>query len=280
MPAPHFITTGPLRPGLPVLLSVPHAGRDYAGWSANLRVPLSAVRPLEDRFADALAGQAAAAGFATIIATAPRLAIDLNRAPDDLDPALLDEGVRGGPPPSARSRAGLGLIPSRLADVGPLWRRPFSRDAVRERVRDVHEPYHEAVAHMLATMRRACGAALLLDIHSMPPLGGPDAADIVIGDRFGTTAAPALTDTAQAVLTGLGFRTACNVPYSGGYVVSRHAAPLGNIHAIQIEVDRQIYLDARLDLPGDGLDRVQSAILALARALSAELAPCQRQAAE
>lgn len=268
------------RPDLPVLLSVPHAGRAYDGWTDNLRVPLSAVQVLEDRFADTLVDGAIAAGLAAVIANVPRLAIDLNRAPRDMDPSLVDGWQARGIPVSMKARSGLGLIPSRLAGPGDLWAAPISATEVERRIAAVHRPYHAAIAARLAAMHGRHGAALLIDVHSMPTIADALPAQVVIGDRFGTTAASNMTETALAIFAGLGFRTACNAPYAGDYVVMRHAAPAKGIHAIQIEFDRATYLDAAHDRPGDGLDRVQDALLRTALAMARELILPHRQAAE
>ncbi len=272
-----FTTTHFDRPAGPVLLSVPHAGRDYdPALVAKLRVPLASIRPLEDRYADRLIETAT--GIPTIVARTPRLMIDLNRAPDDLDPDMIRGGY--GHLASTKARAGLGLIPTRLWGVGPLWRAPFDPVDVRARLSDIHTPYHAAIAHMLDAARQRWTTALLIDLHSMPPVKGDDGPDMVIGDRFGASASSQLTAAAEALLKSLGFRVAVNAPYAGGYIVSRHAKPHNNIHALQIEVDRRLYLDAGLDQPGLGLARTQRTILRLVDSLTDELIASIAQAAE
>jgi N-formylglutamate amidohydrolase len=277
MPADAFTTSHFDRPAGPVLVSVPHAGRDYdAAMVAQLRVPLTSIRPLEDRYADHLV--ATATGIPTIIARAPRVMLDLNRAPDDLDPDMIRGGY--GRLASAKARAGLGLIPTRLWGVGPLWRAPFDPADIATRLRDIHTPYHDAINRALEVVHVRWGAALLIDLHSMPPIKGDDGPDIVIGDRFGASASSELTATAEALLNGMGFSVAINAPYAGGYIVSRHAKPHQNIHALQIEVDRRLYLDAALDQPGPGLMRMQRTILKLIESLTEELTAGIAQAAE
>ena len=272
-----FITSHFDPPSGPVLLSVPHAGRDYdAALVAQLRVPLGAIRPLEDRYADRLVDLAGR--IPTIIAKTPRLMIDLNRAPDDLDPDMIRGGY--GRLASAKARAGLGLIPTRLWGVGPLWRAPFEPADMAARLRDVHTPYHAAIGHALAAAQVRWGSAFLVDLHSMPPVKGNDGPDIVIGDRFGASASSQMTATAETCLKAMGFRVAINAPYAGGYIVTRHAQPHHNIHALQIEVDRQLYLDATLDQPGPGLARMQRAIRHLIESLTEELTAGIAQAAE
>jgi N-formylglutamate amidohydrolase len=259
-------------PAGPVLLSVPHAGRAYDDdVIAQLRVPFDAIMPLEDRHADQLTEAALAAGVPTIIALTPRLKIDLNRAPDDLDPESVIGGFGRGAPASAKARAGLGLVPTRLWGVGPLWRKAMESTDLACRIRDIHAPYHGALSTALESARQKYGNAILIDLHSMPPIPGGDAPDIVIGDRFGASAAAEITATAEAILKGLGFRVAINTPYAGGYVITRHAAVSRGVHALQIEVDRRLYLDAALDQPSPGLARIQRAIAMLIDSLGAEL---------
>jgi N-formylglutamate amidohydrolase len=265
----------------PVILSVPHAGRVYdSALIDQLRVPLNAILPLEDRYADRLTEAAAMAGFPTIIAQTPRLAIDLNRAPDDLDPVSIRGGFAGGLPTSAKARAGLGLIPTRLWGVGALWRAPFERAGIDARLRTIHAPYHAAIADALAAARRHWSSAILIDLHSMPPINDDNAPDIVIGDRFGTSASSQLAAAAESVFKAAGLRVAINAPYAGGYIVSRHARPHAGVHALQVEVDRRLYLDAALDLPSDGLARVQKLVRLLAESLREELLPRVAAAAE
>lgn len=252
----------------PVIISVPHAGRAYESVGlSGLRVPLSSVIALEDRYADRLAEAAVAARIPTIIADCPRLIIDLNRAPDDVDPETVRGAFGHSTPTSAKARAGLGLIPTRLWGVGPLWQSALDPSAIAERIRTIHAPYHAAIAAAVAAARQYHGSAILLDVHSMPPLQGEIAPEIVIGDRFGRSAAAQLTATAEALFKGLGFQVAINAPYAGGYIVTRHAAPHAGVHALQIEVDRRLYLDAAFDRPTDGLTRVQDALLALVEVL-------------
>ena len=270
---------------VPALISVPHAGRDYDSRDTrSLRVSRSAIAALEDRFADRLADAAVAAGVPAIVAHVARLTIDLNRAPDDLNPAELD-----GPLPragnyasvmSARARSGLGLVPTRLARVGQLRHNLLDPHDVSRRVHDYHSPYHRVIAEELVRLSRAWDAVLLIDLHSMPPLDPPGVADIVIGNRLGTTASPAVTHATAQLLRDQGFRVAINAPYAGGYIIERHAASDRNIHALQIEFDKRLYLDAAFDQPAAGLSRMQQVIVALIDRLAATLIAPLAAAAE
>lgn len=240
-------------PRLPVLLSVPHAGRDYAPeLLAATRVSRTALAALEDPLVDRLAERGIAAGAAAIVAAAPRALIDLNRSLDDLDPAMVS------PPPagaaSRRASAGLGLIPSRLAGQGDIWRRSLPAGEVRRRIDAVYQPYHDALAAALAALHARFGIAVLLDYHSMPSRTLPAPA-IVLGDRHGTSCAGWLTRTVEATCGAEGVGIARNEPYAGGEVVRRHGHPSADVHALQIEIDRGTYLAPNARDAGVGFAR-------------------------
>lgn len=282
MTDPPFYRIGPERPVLPVILSVPHAGRDYPPALVDAaRVPLSVLEALEDRLVDRLIWRAVAAGATAFVATLPRAAIDLNRDEREIDPAM----VAPPPPahallPSARTRGGLGLIPARLAGAGALWRGRISREELKRRVETVHRPFHAALDTALAAARHRFGAAILLDCHSMPPrpLGE---AKVIFGDRHGRTIAPPLLEAALGATRALGFSVACNEPYAGGHVIERHGKPGAQTHALQIEVDRSAYLDPTLRDPGPGFDSVARLIAAVVVAMNeAVTAPPSAIAAE
>jgi N-formylglutamate amidohydrolase len=267
-----------------VVLSVPHAGRDYPlELLANLRVPADKLLKLEDRYADLLVRQeAGVAGFATITAHRARAWLDLNRGPEDLDRTMLVETKGGiaaaltrrlsGQILSARARGGLGLIPRRLPDCGELWARPIDVAEAEARLRQYHAPYHSALSVALSARRKALGAAVLLDVHSMPPLTpewGEYPADIVIGDLFGMSAPDRLVAPMMELARAHGFTPALNNPYAGGYVLRRHGRPANSVFAIQLEVSRALYLDAPLREPDpDGVARVRALVAAMAELLN------------
>lgn len=270
---------------VPVLLAVPHAGRDYpaAVVQAMRNHPLASLR-LEDRLADQLAEVVVReTGAALLVAHAPRAMIDLNRSPEDVD----WEMVAGGAPDrrvrhaaGRRARSGLGLVPRRLPGLGELWKQRLAPDELTRRIARVHEPYHAALADALETLRDRWGAALLIDLHSMPPLGpkrGTDAApDFVLGDRFGASCAASLSAAAFDFLSAGGHRAAHNRPYAGGYVLDRHGATARGVHALQVEICRSTYLDAELREPGEGFAAVASVLAGLVRRLAEELAGFRR----
>lgn len=278
---------------LPILIAVPHAGRSYpASLTAAMRDPAWCAARLEDRFADAL-GEALAhgTGAALLVAQAPRAMIDLNRAPDDVDWSMVaGPAVRRAPHSAAnrRARSGLGIVPRRLPGLGEIWKRRLPVEELETRIETIHRPYHLAVSDTLERLRDRWGAALLLDLHSMPPLRQPghaEGAEFVIGDRFGASCSVGLSAHALAHLGAAGRRVAHNRPYSGGYALDHHAQPRRGIHALQVEVCRSAYLDARLDQPGPRLPAVVKALAGLVRSLAEEVAAlgnpdAHRQAAQ
>ncbi|KQN24260.1 MULTISPECIES: N-formylglutamate amidohydrolase [unclassified Sphingomonas] len=267
---PSFDRVDAAPPSSPVVISVPHAGRDYPlALKTALRVPLAALLPLEDRLVDAVA-RAARTDQAMIVQRRARAWIDLNRAEHERDP-LLDEGAAtiAAAHQSAKLRSGLGLVPRRVSGAGDLWARRFSDAEVTARITNDHRPYHAAVAAALEAAHARFGAAVLLDLHSMPPLG-PGGTRIVLGDRFGHAAAPRFVDRADAICATRGFSVARNAPYAGGHILERHARPAIGIHAIQLELDRTLYLDRKLHAPGAGFARVVDLVRAILAALADE----------
>jgi N-formylglutamate amidohydrolase len=257
-----FIMHNGQNPSVPLLVSVPHAGREYPeSLFDNLRLPPDALLRLEDRYADLLARAVIAAGVPVIIAHRARAWIDLNRDARDID---LDM-VGGWEPhetfsPSAKQRGGLGLIPRRLSGSGDIWRDRFSADDINLRLSGFYHPYHEAVADTLAAMQAKFGVAVLLDLHSMPPIH-PGFAETspqwVIGDLFGRSASAVYSEVVMAYIRQSGYSAALNHPYSGDHMLRKHADMRRNIHALQIEVDRSVYLDDVLREPGPGLSQAE-----------------------
>jgi len=263
--------------GGPILLSVPHSGRDYdSDLVERSRLGQASLERLEDPFVDQLVTGLIDRGIGAVIARAPRALIDVNRALDELAPAAIRD--RRGDPPTPRARAGLGVIPTRLAGIGELWRAPISEAEFERRVALVHRPYHDALAARLALLTERWSDVLLLDCHSMPPRPGD--ADIVFGDRHGTSAAPWLVEAAEAIARRGGFAVARNVPFAGGHVIERHGRPQRRIHALQIEVDRAIYCQRDMRTPGAGFDRVAMLFETLATDLGAALSRRLDDAAE
>jgi N-formylglutamate amidohydrolase len=273
---PAFSLEMPADCPIPVLIAAPHAGRCYSAALLNsMRNSDYATIRLEDRHVDQIAIEVARqTGAGLLVAHAPRAMIDLNRASDDVD----WEMIRGGSPvderrglTNRRSRSGLGLIPRRLPRLGEIWKGQISQEQLTARIDGVHRPYHQALAKALESLRDRWGAALLIDLHSMPPLkpkhDGDKPAEIVIGDRFGASCDGLLVAGAFAHLARHERGVAHNRPYAGGYVLDRHAAPARGIHAIQLELCRSTYLDRRMSEPTARISAMARLVAGLVREL-------------
>ena len=259
----------PPRGNLPVLLSVPHSGRVYPDWLVDMASGgRTALVSLEDPLVDRLVWRAMQRGIGAVIAQAPRAAIDCNRAEDEIDPSVIDGARRGRV--TARARGGLGIVPARTQQHGYLWRRAISPTQLGERLEQAHRPFHRAIEDQLGLLLDRFGCALLLDCHSMPPppAGVPP---LVFGDCRGRSAHGWISNEAVAIAARLGFDAALNEPFAGGHVTERHGAPERGIHALQIEIDRRCYLDAKLAAPGLGFDRSAALIETLASELGEAL---------
>ncbi|MFM2301100.1 MAG: hypothetical protein RLZZ84_836 [Pseudomonadota bacterium] len=281
---PAFYLSAPAPSAVPILIAVPHAGRSYPGsLIERMRQPGHAALKLEDRYVDRLGEQVArATGAALLVASAPRAMIDLNRATDDVDWDMFlhgrPDGI-GSHAPGARVRSGLGLIPRRLPGLGELWKRRHDQDDLAARIEHIHTPYHACLGQVLAGLRDRWGAALLIDLHSMPPLGFQGAQGVpefVLGDRFGATCHGALIGSAFGYFAQARRNAVHNQPYAGGYVLERHAAPADGIHAFQLEIDRSSYLDPQQVEPGQGFAAVVDLLEGLVRRLAGEVAALRR----
>lgn len=227
----------------PIVIAVPHAGRYYPpDVLARARVDRAVLDRLADPYVDIFADALAMQGAFVLVADMARAAMDLNRAAQEWD-ARDVAGAQPRMPPSRRVLSGLGLIPRQLHGVGDLWRRRMDAEALRALIDGYHRPWHGAIADALIAARARFGMAILIDLHSMPTqaLARPQ---WVIGDRHGRSASAELADRLIAVGEGAGLIAARNHPYAGGYATEAHGRPLQGVEAVQIEIDRALYLTA------------------------------------
>ncbi len=251
-------------PRLPLILSVPHSGRELPPALARKahggeRSVMALADPLVDRLVDGLVAK----GFGAVVARTPRGVIDCNRPLSALDPAVIAHAPAPGN--GSREAQGLGLVPSRSRSKAPLWSPPLDAEGLQQRIDAAWQPYHDGLQAMIDMVAARHGGAILLDCHSMPPRRGGPA--VVIGDRHGTTAAPWVSAAAGGAARNLAFATAFNHPFAGGYIVERHGDPTRGIHALQLEIDRSQYLDPRLSAPGPGFARTRLLFERVAAAL-------------
>lgn len=271
---PPFILEEPAAAFGRAVFSSPHSGRAYPhGFVRGARLGPLALRASEDAFVDRLFACAPSCGAPLLAATAPRAYVDLNRAPEELDPAVI-EGVRAtGLNP--RIAAGLGVIPRVVAEGAPIYWGKITREEAQRRLSAHHAPYHQALAGLMQRARAAHGAAVLYDCHSMPsdalraaPRVRGRRPEVVLGDRFGAAAAEWATAQAQAAFEAAGFCVARNTPFAGGYITQRYGRPGQGWHAVQIEIDRSLYMDEATVEPNAGFDDLAAALRKVVAALS------------
>lgn len=239
----------PLRVLAPLVSASPHSGRLYPpDMMADAVLDPLAVRRSEDAHVDVLAAPAAHHGWPLILARYARAYVDLNREALELDPALFDGEASGPCARTARAAAGLGSVAQVVAHGQAIYGRRLSFAEAEARLGRVYVPYHAALEALMAEAQAPFGCAVLLDWHSMPAAAAREAGpgprpDVVLGDRFGRAAAPAVTDLVERAFKARGYRVSRNRPYAGGYVTERHGRPVAHRHAIQIELARALYMD-------------------------------------
>ncbi len=253
-----FTVLAPATPG-PFVFASPHSGRHYpAGMAAAAGLDAGSLRSAEDALVDRLIAPGLERGATLLLGGWGRAYVDLNRDPDDLDPALI-EGLEGRTA-SPRTAAGYGVVPRLSGDGHSLYDRRLAIDEVHDRIRRAHAPYHAALDGLMQTVRSRHGEAVLVDWHSMPSratrgVGGARGPDVVLGDRHGASCAGDLTRRLRRAFEALGWRVALNQPYSGGWTTQRWGRPADGFHAVQIELNRALYLDESTLEPGPGWSR-------------------------
>jgi N-formylglutamate amidohydrolase len=280
--AASFSVIRPAEQTVPLVLASPHSGSDYPPeFVAGVRLSFLSLRRSEDAFVDRIFGAAPEIGAPLLKAHFPRVYVDPNREPYELDPQMFDaplpDFVNGR---SARVAAGLGTVAKVVATGEPIYQRKLSFAHARERIETHYFPYHQALTELLDTTHRRFGHNLLIDCHSMPSVGGPMDSDpgarrldFVLGDCFGTACAPAIISFVEETLQDAGYSVKRNVPYAGGFTTRHYGRPGEGRHALQIEVNRALYMDEHRIAPTDGLARVTADVSRMLRSLAAA---CER----
>ncbi|TCT31093.1 N-formylglutamate amidohydrolase [Martelella mediterranea] len=244
-----FEVIAPEQQTLPLVFNSPHSGRVYPDrFLQSVRLNAQEIRRSEDLFVDELFSAAPAFGAPLQRAFFPRAFLDVNREPYELDPRMFN-----GPLPahinftSIRVAGGLGTIPKIVAENMEIYDSPVDVEEGMARIEKIYRPYHQSLKRLMHETRRRFGHAVLIDCHSMPDGVGAGAArrkpDFIIGDRYGTSASGALAFAAISILEGMGFSTAYNKPYAGGFITEHYGRPANGCHALQIEVSRRLYAD-------------------------------------
>jgi N-formylglutamate deformylase len=262
---------------IPFLFASPHSGRCYPpSLLDRSRLDATMLRRSEDAFVDELFGGAVTLGAPLLAAEFPRAYLDANRGIAELDAGMF--GGRLSVPvdaPSPRVSAGLGVIPRIVRDGAEIYRDKLKPLEADERLTRLYQPYHDALANLVDEARIRFGGAALIDCHSMPSaLGAPD---IVLGDRYGASAGAVLTAAAEDAFVAAGFGVARNTPYAGGHTTVQYGKVGDGIHALQIEINRSLYLDEDRIAKKPGFDavkkRITTALTKLAKLSPAHLRP-------
>lgn len=242
-----FTLVEPDVPKAGLIVNSAHSGRLYLGsFVQSSQLSLTSLRSSEDAYVDQLFDAAPALGVPMLSAVMPRAYVDLNRASDELDPAVI-EGLRRSNV-SPRIASGLGVIPRVVAEGREIRRGKMSLMNAKTRLARYYWPYHQELVHLMDVTRNSFGSALLLDCHSMPSQSGDVGAigyDIILGDRFGASCSGEYVDVLESLFADVGFRVGRNAPFAGAFIAQRYGAPSSGHHVIQIEVNRGLYLDER-----------------------------------
>jgi N-formylglutamate amidohydrolase len=248
---PPFEITEPQAYSGPVLFNSPHSGSTYPrAFLASSRLDVATLRRSEDSFVDALVAGVVRHGYPLMRAHFPRCFVDVNREPYELDPRMFT----GRLPAFANTRSirvagGLGTIPRIVGDNYEIYAGRLSVEEGLERIAKYHKPYHGSLKRLLTRAQRQFGFSILLDCHSMPSISvardpAPHA-DFVLGDRYGTSCDGLITDCVEAAARRLGYVVIRNKPYAGGYITEHYGNPHSQSHALQIEINRRLYIDER-----------------------------------
>lgn len=276
-PAP-FEIARPAMQTLPLVVASPHSGVAYpASFLAAARIDRNRLRRSEDAFVDEIVSGAVALGAPLLKANFPRAFIDPNREAYELDPTMFEEPLPAWVNTrSPRVAAGLGTIPRIVSSGEEIYARKLTFAEVTDRIERYYRPYHNALTELVTETRRQFGYCILIDAHSMPSSGGPGLpehgirrTDIVLGDCFGTACAGLVAQRVRETLEPLGYRVAQNDPYAGGFVTQHYGRPLDFVHAIQIEINRALYMDEQAIRPSLGLARLARDMEAVIAALGA-----------
>jgi N-formylglutamate deformylase len=262
---------------IPLVLNSPHSGRIYPRcFVENSRLDQAGIRRSEDHYVDELFMSGVHLGAPMLAANFPRAYVDVNREPYELDPRMFD----GCLPPfantnSIRVAGGLGTIPKIVAENMEIYRQKLPVCEAIDRVEQIYKPYHTALRRLIARTHAQFGRAILLDCHSMPGNirlpGSGIRPDFIIGDRYGTSASSDLSRLALRLLEDMGFAAVRNKPYAGGFITEHYGRPARNLHALQIEINRSLYIDeATLKKKAD-YPRVVSAIQHFLKNFCAEI---------
>lgn len=277
-PAP-FEVLAPGDQSLPLVVASPHSGSIYPrDFLAASRLDPATLRRSEDCFVDELYGRTPDLGAPLIRALFPRAFVDVNREPFELDPRMFDDALPGWVVSrSPRIAAGLGTIARVVASGCEIYRGKLRFEEALRRIGGLYRPYHTALSDLVRATRDRFGYCILIDAHSMPSMSGRvgddlggSGVDFVIGDCHGRSCAPDLSAEVARVLRGMGYSVVANDPYPGGFTTRHYGRPATGIHAVQIEVNRALYMDEQSYARRPGLGALADDLSRLVAELGAD----------
>jgi len=260
MPIAAYHLSRPDRARSCVVFASPHSGADYSeSFMRSSILDRHTIRSSEDAFVDLLFDAAPDHGAPFLTTRVPRAYVDLNRSKEELDPALIEGARRYGHNP--RVASGLGVIPRVVANGRAIYRGKLPMDQAQLRIRQYWHPYHEALQTLLDEAHAQFGQAVLIDCHSMPheamdgiSRSNRERPEIVLGDRFGAAASGDVVDRIEAAFAATGLKVARNTPFAGAYVTQAYGRPSRLQHAVQVEIDRSLYMDEKAIRPNDNFE--------------------------
>lgn len=259
---PPFEILAPAEQRLPFVFNSPHSGASYPqSFLDASRLDSLAIRRSEDAFVDDLFAGVVPMGAPLLRVRFPRAYLDVNREPYELDPKMFE----GRLPPYANTRSlrvagGLGTIARIVSESQEIYAHRLTVDEAMERIETLYKPYHNTLRRLLAQTHVRFGFAVLIDCHSMPSSvrcqTTGNRPDFILGDRYGTSCPVELTDLAATLLKAKGYTVSRNKPYAGGFITEHYGRPAKGLHALQLEINRGLYMDERLHQPTVGMDRL------------------------
>lgn len=251
---------------IPFVYNSPHSGRCYpVSFLEASRLSSNEIRRSEDCFVDELFAGAPDIGAPLLKANFPRAYLDVNREPYELDPRMFDGALPSyANIGSMRVAGGLGTVPRIVAENMDIYARRLSVEEGLSRIEEIYKPYHACLRRLVSRTHANHGMAVLIDCHSMPGnirlAGSNIRPDIIIGDRYGTSASAEISRAALHFLEELGFTAVCNKPYAGGFITEHYGRPIRSLHALQIEINRALYVDEKTFLKAADFPAMQSAL--------------------
>jgi len=272
---PPFEVLAPADQRLPFVFNSPHSGRQYpSAFLDASRLDSKAIRRSEDAFVDELFASVVRQGAPLLRAHFPRAYLDVNREPYELDPKMFDgrlpsyANIR-----SIRVAGGLGTVARVVSENHEIYKHRLPVSEALHRIEQIYKPYHSTLRRLLAQTHVTFGYAVLIDCHSMPSSvkcqTTDSRPDFVLGDRYGTSCAPELTDLAAELLSGMGYRVTRNKPYAGGFITEHYGRPASGLHSLQIEINRGLYMDESDHVQHKGFSKLSADLARFAADLTA-----------